>query len=142
LKNVIIHKVVTFVFTEEQLRGYWNRQKQQIPFESLTYEQLMTLAETMLQNSSHSQLEQHILNHGWRTKEETEGFVLAEDESREDIHIEVIDTEKTGQKSTKLFIDRLLQIQCQNCSFSFYIRNVNVDTSHLKCPNCSSTDLT
>jgi len=136
LKNVIIHKVITFVFTEAQLRGYWNEQKQKIPFESLTNEQLMALAEDMLENSSHSQLEQHILDHGWRVKEETEGEVLAEDDSREHVHVEVIDTTKQGSPSTKLFIDRLSQIECSQCAFSFYVRNVNADTTTLKCPSC------
>ncbi len=137
MKNVVIHKVITFVFTEAQLRGYWNEKKQKIPFESLTNEQLMALAEDMLANSSHSQLEQHILNHGWRVKEETEGQVLAEDDSRDHMHVEVIDTTKQGSPSTKLVIDRLSPIECANCGFSFYIRNVNADTTHLTCPSCS-----
>jgi hypothetical protein len=27
MKNVVIHKIVTFTFTEEQLKAYWDKQK-------------------------------------------------------------------------------------------------------------------
>ncbi|RAK18676.1 hypothetical protein B0I26_10997 [Anoxybacillus vitaminiphilus] len=136
MKNVIIHKIVTFIFTEEQLRGYWNKQKPAVNFDSLTNKQLMKLAEDMLHHSSHSQLEQHILDHGWRTKDEKEGLVLEEDESREDIHVEVVDTSIPGRTSHKLFIDRLTELTCDSCQFSFYLRELHTDGTKLSCPSC------
>jgi hypothetical protein len=138
LKNVVIHKIVTFIFTEDQLRGYWNKQKQAVDFDfdSLTNKQLMKLAEDMLHHSSHSQLEQHILDHGWRTKDEKEGIVLEEDDSRDDIHIEVVDTSIPGRTSRKLFIDRLTEFTCDHCQFSFYLKELHKDGNKLNCPSC------
>jgi DNA-directed RNA polymerase subunit RPC12/RpoP len=127
---------MTFIFTEDQLRGYWNKQQSAVDFESLTHQQLMKLAEDMLHHSSHSQLEQHILNHGWRTKDETEGLVLAEDDSREDIHVEIVDTDVPGLASNKLFIDRLTEFTCDQCHFSFYLRELNKENQQLNCPSC------
>jgi hypothetical protein len=85
----------------------------------------MELAEDMLNHSSHSQLEQHLIGKGWRTEEEATGLVLAEDESREDIHIEIVDTSMPAESLRKLFIDRDTEIQCPHCSFSFYLRNAH-----------------
>lgn len=138
MKNVIIHKIVKFIFTEDQLRAYWDRQQSAVDFNSLTHEQLMKVAEDLLNHSSHSQLEQHILDHGWRTKDETEGFVLAEDDSREDIHVEVVDTSVPKRASSKLFIDRLTEFTCTKCQFKFYLRQLNRENEKLNCPSCGS----
>ncbi|MBA2875603.1 hypothetical protein [Thermaerobacillus caldiproteolyticus] len=55
MRNVVIHKIVTFIFTEEQLKAYWKNKKTDLPFTSLTNEQYMKLAEEILHHSSHSQ---------------------------------------------------------------------------------------
>ncbi|GGJ78472.1 hypothetical protein GGR02_003245 [Anoxybacillus voinovskiensis] len=138
MKNVIIHKIVTFIFTEEQLKAFWEKKKTGIPFSSLTNEQYMKLAEEMLAHSSHSQLQQHLVDGGWRTKEETEGLVLAEDDSREHIHVEIVDTTVPQRPSNKLFIDRLTEFTCTNCQFSFYVRGLQTP-SHIHCPSCGTT---
>jgi hypothetical protein len=138
MKNVVIHKIVTFIFTEEQLKAYWDKQKSHIPFASLTNEQYMELAEDMLNHSSHSQLEQHLIDKGWRTEEEANGLVLAEDESREDIHIEIVDTSVPAESLRNLFIDRGTEIQCPHCSFSFYLRNAHPPRSDWTCPACGN----
>jgi hypothetical protein len=138
LKNVIIHKIMTFIFTEEQLKAYWEKKKTNVPFASLTNEQYMKLAEEMLHHSSHSQLQQHLIDQGWRTKEEAEGLVLAEDDSREDIHIEIVDTSVPQRTSNKLFIDRLTEFTCSHCHFSFYIRELNKLSQPL-CPACGNS---
>lgn len=138
LKNVVIHKIVTFIFTEEQLKSYWEKKKSEIPFNALTNEQYMKLAEEMLEHSSHSQLQQHLMDGGWRSKEEKEGFVIAEDDSREHIHAEIIDTSVPGQASTKLFIDRLAGYSCPHCQFAFYTKQLD-NVSPLLCPSCGKT---
>lgn len=138
MKNVVVHKIVTFIFTEEQLKAYWNKQNPHIPFASLTNEQYMKLAEDMLNHSSHSQLRQHLIGEGWRTEEETHGLVLAEDESRADIHVEIIDTSVPAEPSQKLFIDRVTEINCPYCSFSFYLRN-HQERPSWTCPSCGNT---
>lgn len=139
MKNVVIHKMVKYVFTEGQLKSYWVKHDNDIEFSSLTDEQLIKLAKKMFENTSHSQLEQHIVGHDWRTEDETEGQLLAEDDSEKDVHIEVIDTSVPGAKSKKLLIDRLLKVDCKDCSFSFYVRDLDVDASTLKCPKCNGT---
>ncbi|ANB57648.1 hypothetical protein GFC29_2203 [Anoxybacillus sp. B7M1] len=138
MKNVVIHKIVTLIFTEEQLKAYWEKKKTGVPFVSLTNEQYMKLAEEMLQHSSHSQLQQHLIDQGWRTKEEAEGLVVAEDDSREAIHVEMVDTSIPQRPSHKLFIDRLTEVQCSNCQFMFYTRDIE-NSSPLLCPSCGQT---
>jgi hypothetical protein len=136
LKNVVIHKIVTFIFTEEQLKAYWDRQNLHIPFTSLTNEQYMKLAEDMLHHSSHSQLKQHLIGEGWRTEDEANGLVLAEDESRDNIHVEIVDTSVPAEPTKKLFIDRVTEIQCPHCLFSFYLRDAHPPRSGWTCPAC------
>lgn len=138
MKNVVIHKIVTFIFTEEQLKAFWEKKKTGVPFTSLTNEQYMKLAEEMLQHSSHSQLQQHLIDGGWRTKEDMKGLVLAEDDSREHIHVEIVDTSIPQRPSNKLFIDRLTEFTCQDCQFSFYVRGLQTLPSML-CPSCGKT---
>ncbi|MBB5324400.1 hypothetical protein HNQ34_001493 [Anoxybacillus tepidamans] len=138
MKNVIIHKIVTFVFTEEQLKAFWEKKKTGVPFASLTNEQYMKLAEEMLQHSSHSQLQQHLIGQGWRIKEDAEGLVIAEDDSRENIHVEIVDTTIPQRASNKLFIDRLTEFTCPDCQFAFYIRGLQ-NPPQLHCPSCSKT---
>ncbi|NDI34010.1 hypothetical protein [Chengkuizengella sediminis] len=136
MKNVVIHKVVKLVFTEDHLKGYWNKQNSDLAFDSLTNEQLVSLAKKMMKNTSHSMLEQHIVGSDWRTEEETKGKLLEEDDSVNDEHIEVIETSVPGSKSKKLLIDRLLKVDCKQCEFSFFVSDLNADTSKLTCPSC------
>ncbi|WP_027410104.1 hypothetical protein [Anoxybacteroides tepidamans] len=138
MKNVVIHKIVTFIFTEEQLKSYWEKKKTGLPFATLTNEQYMKLAEEMLEYSSHSQLQQHLMDGGWRSKEETEGLVVAEDDSREDVHVEIVDTSIAKRPTNKLFIDRLTEFRCPQCQFTFYTRELE-NRSHLLCPSCRNT---
>ncbi|EZP75451.1 hypothetical protein H839_15162 [Parageobacillus genomosp. 1] len=138
MKNVVIHKIVTFIFTEEQLKAYWDRQNPHIPFASLTNEQYMKLAEDMLHHSSHSQLKQHLIGAGWCTEDEANGLVLAEDESRYDIHVEIVDTSVPAEPTKKLFIDHVTEIQCPHCSFSFYLRDTHPTRSDWTCPACGN----
>lgn len=135
MKNVVINKIARFVFTEGQLRAYWKSLGGDLEFDSLTYEQLMKLADKMLAESSHSQLEQHIIGRGWRTKEDIEGKMVAEDDSEIDRHIEVIDTNEDGPVS-QILIDRVLLVQCKACQFDFYVDDIDIDVSKVKCPTC------
>jgi len=138
VKNVVIHKVVTFIFTEEQLKAYWERKKVNVPFSSLTDEQYMQLAEEMLSQTSHSQLQQHLIGQGWRTEEEATGLVLAEDDSRVHMHVEIVDTSIPANPLQPLFIDRVTEIICPHCSFSFYLRH-DVKRPSWMCPSCGNS---
>lgn len=135
MKNVVINKIARFVFTEAQLRGYWKSLGGDLDFDSLTNDQLMKLADKMFSESSHSQLEQHILGRGWRTQEDIEGKMVAEDDSETDRHIEVIDTSVDGS-ATQILIDRVLLVQCKACQFDFYLDEIDMDVSKVKCPSC------
>ncbi|AMQ21575.1 hypothetical protein QWV57_14950 [Geobacillus zalihae] len=138
MKNVVIHQIVTWIFTEDQLRAYWKKQKKNLPFSGLTDRQYMKLAEDMLEHSSHSQLEQHLLGGRWRTKEEAEGAILAEDESRDDRHVEVIDTDAPAEPKRRMLIDRVREIPCPHCSFTFYVREASSERRDWTCPACGS----
>ncbi|WP_031407419.1 hypothetical protein [Geobacillus vulcani] len=138
MKNVVIHQIVTLIFTEDQLRAYWQKQESSVPFEDLTDAQYMKLAEDMLAHSSHSQLEQHLIGRGWRTKEETEGKVITEDESRETIHVEIIDTDAPAEPSRPMLMDRMREIACPHCSFAFYVHNATSQRCDWTCPACGS----
>ncbi|ANB59852.1 hypothetical protein [Anoxybacteroides amylolyticum] len=138
MKNVVIHKIVTFICTEEQLKAFWEKRKTGVPFASLTNEQYMKLAEEMLSHASHSQLQQHLIDSGWRSKEDAEGLVLAEDDTREHIHVEIVDTSVPKRPSNKLFIDRLTEFTCASCQFSFYIKELKAPAS-INCPSCGTT---
>ncbi|KPC98034.1 hypothetical protein ABEV40_05340 [Geobacillus thermocatenulatus] len=138
MKNVVIHQIVTLIFTEDQLRAYWQKQESTIPFAALTDAQYMKLAEDMLAHSSHSQLEQHLIGRGWRTKEEAEGAILAEDESRDDIHVEIIDTDASAEPRRRMLIDRVREIPCPHCSFTFYVREASSERRDWTCPACGS----
>lgn len=135
MKNVVINKIARFVFTESQLRAYWNNLGGDLEFDSLTNDQLMKLADKMFAESSHSQLEQNIIGRGWRTKDDIEGKMVAEDDSESDRHIEVIDTKQAGPVS-QVLIDRVLLVQCKACQFGFYVDEIDMDVSKVKCPTC------
>lgn len=138
MKNVVIHKIVKFIFTEDQLKGYWKRLGEDLEFSSLSNEQLILLANKMFENASHSQLEQHISEGIWRTKEDVTGHLLAEDDSKEDVHVELIDTSKQVVSAQKVIIDRFLKMDCASCSFTFYVQNLETDPTTLSCPSCNS----
>ncbi|MFC3886717.1 hypothetical protein ACFOU2_25735 [Bacillus songklensis] len=138
MKNVVIHKIAKYVFTEDQLKGYWKRLGEDLSFSSLSNEQLISLAKKMLDQASHSQLEQHIAGGQWRTVEEEKGQLIAEDDSEKDVHAELIDTSKSGISSEKVLIDRFLKLQCTSCSFAFYVQDLETDSAALSCPKCES----
>ncbi|MDQ0247238.1 putative Zn-ribbon and HTH transcriptional regulator [Bacillus fengqiuensis] len=138
MKNVVIHKIVKYIFTEDQLIGYWKRLGEDLDFSSLSNEQLISLAKKLLNETSHSQLEQHIAGGIWRSEEEASGKLLAEDDSEKDVHIELIDTSLSGVSSEKVLIDRFLTLQCSSCSFTFYVEDLKTDTDGLHCPKCQS----
>ena len=136
MKNVVIHKIVKYIFTEDQLKGYWKRLGEDLSFSSLSNEQLIALAKKLLEETSHSQLEQHIAGGNWRSEDEAAGKLLAEDDSEKDVHIELIDTSQSGVSSEKVLIDRFLKLQCSPCAFTFYVEDVTTDPNGLQCPKC------
>ncbi|MFC0299144.1 hypothetical protein [Geobacillus jurassicus] len=138
MKNVVIHQIVTFIFTEDQLRAYWEKQRGATPFGRLDDREYMKLAEDMLQHSSHSQLEQHVLGGRWRIKEEAEGNVIAEDESRGDRHVEIIDTDAPAEPRRRMLIDRMREIECPHCTFAFYVRRAVDGRRDWTCPSCGT----
>lgn len=138
MNNVVLHKIVKFIFTENQLKGYWKKLGEDLDYSSLTNEQIISLAKKMFENASHSQLEQHIAEGVWRTKEEETGKLLAEDDSQEDVHIELVDTSQIPGSTQKVIIDRFLKMDCPSCSFTFYIQNLDTDPTTLCCPKCKS----
>ncbi|BBW97381.1 hypothetical protein ACPVTF_03415 [Geobacillus icigianus] len=138
MKNVVIHQIVTYIFTEEQLRAYWEGQASVLPFDELTPKQYMELAEDMLEHSSSSQLKQHVLGGGWRTEEDARGKVIAEDESRETIHVEIVDTDAAAEPSRRMLIDRVREIACPHCSFTFYVRDAIGESGDWTCPSCAN----
>ncbi|WP_442595872.1 hypothetical protein [Neobacillus sp. D3-1R] len=138
MRNVVIHKIVKFIFTEDQLKSYWKKLGEDLDFTSLSNDQLISLAKRMFENASHSQLEQHLANGVWRTKEDETGKLLAEDDSKEDVHIELIDTSEDGGPSQKVIIDRFMKIDCSSCGFTFYVQNLETDPAQLNCPKCDS----
>lgn len=138
MKNVVIHKVVKLIFTEGQLRGYWDKLGHDLTFESLSEQQLMDLAQKLMNNSSHSQLEEHLLSGQWRTEDEAKGKLLAEDDSKENVHIELIDTDQAGVASEILLMDRLIKLDCAHCHFTYYVQDLNTKIDALKCPSCGS----
>lgn len=138
MKNVVIHKIVKYIFTENQLKGYWKRLGEDLDFASLSNEQLILLAKKLLEETSHSQLEQHLSGGTWRSEDEALGKLLAEDDSENDVHIELIDTALSGVSSEKILIDRFLKLQCSSCSFTFYVEDLEAVPDALRCPKCQS----
>jgi len=134
LKNVLISRIRRYIFTEDQLRAYWGHKGKGVSFDSLTNDQLMDLAQQMLNNASHHDLEHHLLDAGWHTERELEGETVAERDTEDFRHIEVIDTSKPGKRA-QLIIDRVFTMACKSCRFSFYV-DVRGETDGLKCPNC------
>jgi predicted Zn-ribbon and HTH transcriptional regulator len=133
MKNVVIHKIVKFVFTEEQMRSAWKHLKKNRDYDSLSDQETMKLAKKMLETESHSDLEHHTLGSPWRTKEDFEGRMLNEDDSDPDMHVELIDTSEKGRQAS-VFIDRMLRIKCKECGFDFFIEDLDYDLTGLKCP--------
>lgn len=139
MKNVVIHKVVTFVFTEDQLKSHHQRNKKGMDWSSVTDQELIQYAKDMLENSSHSDLERHLVGHGWRTPDETKGKMIHEDDSEKDVHIEVIDTSSPGGPQEIFLIDRLLKLECQSCGFKLYVDDLTVNIDGLNCPSCKGS---
>jgi len=133
MRNVLINKIVEIVVTENQLRGFWKKLGEDLEFETLSNEQLMKLAKREIEEASLLELESHLIDHGWRTKDEIEGKMIAEDNSDPRYHIELIDTAKEGTPS-KILIDRMLQLQCKECGFEMFIQDQDVDAATLTCP--------
>lgn len=136
MKNVIINKLVKFVFTEDQLRGKWRNAKKKRPFEELADQELMELAKKILAASSHSELEEYTLGSAWRTPADVEGKTINEDDSDPTMHIELIDTDVKSNQPKELVIDRLLKLTCVDCGFHFSIEDLDCDVTTLKCPSC------
>lgn len=93
----------------------------------------MKLAKREIEEASLLELESHLIDHGWRTRDEIEGKMIAEDNSDPRYHIELIDTTKEGTPS-KILIDRMMQLRCQDCGFEMYIQDQDIDASTLSCP--------
>lgn len=134
MKNVIIHKLEKYIFTEDQLKGAWKRLNKGKFFQELTNEQLMSLAKKILNDASQSELEEFTLGSGWRTKSDMTGKMIADDATDPTLHTEVIDTEQTHNQPNEIFIDRMLQLRCEDCHFVFYIDDLSKDSSKLSCP--------
>ncbi len=135
MKNVVINKLGRFIFTEEHLKAFWIRKNVELAFKELTNDQLMNLAIVMMNKSSHSELEQHTLEEGWRNLSEINGKMIADDDTHPEMHVELIDTDLEGQPS-HVIIDRLLKMSCEPCNFSFYVEEGKTDITGLKCPTC------
>ncbi|WP_017755866.1 hypothetical protein [Calidifontibacillus oryziterrae] len=133
MKNVLVNKIAQLVATENQLRSYWKKLGEDVSFESLTNEQLMELGKKLIAEASHHELESHLIDRGWRTKDEIDGKMIAEDNSDPSVHIELIDTNQQGIPS-KIIIDRLLEFKCKSCQFEFLVQDLDVKQQALKCP--------
>jgi hypothetical protein len=133
MRNVLINKIVEIVVTENQLRSFWKKLGEDLEFESLSNEQLMALAKREIQEASLSELDSHLIDRGWRTRDEIEGKMIAEDNSEPRFHIELIDTTLEGTPS-KILIDRMLELHCEDCGFDLYIQDSDINPSTLKCP--------
>ena len=141
LKNVIINKIVQYVFTEDQLRGKWLEKKKEPPFEKLNAQHLTDLAKEILAASSPSELEEYSLNSAWRTPADAKGKVICEDDTDSKMHIELIDTDGKNSNPRNVVIDRLHQLACLDCHFRFSIENFDYDLTNLKCPVCGSNTI-
>nr|WP_243646906.1 hypothetical protein [Scopulibacillus darangshiensis] len=131
---MIIHKLEKYVFTEAQLKGAWARHNKGKSYRELTNEQLMALAKKIFKNASHSELEEFSLDSSWRTKHDITGKMIADDDSEADMHTELIDTEEPKVQANDIFIDRMLQLECDTCGFQFYIGDLSADITKLTCP--------
>ncbi|MFC7393273.1 hypothetical protein [Scopulibacillus cellulosilyticus] len=134
MKNVIIHKIQKYVFTEDQLRGVWKKSKNQSEFDDLSDEQIMLLAKKVLLDASLSELDEFSLDSAWRTKFDITGKLIADDDSDPAMHIELIDTSEKNSPPNEVFIDRMLPVRCKKCGFTFYIEDLNADLDKLSCP--------
>ncbi|EKN64204.1 hypothetical protein P9E76_05150 [Schinkia azotoformans] len=133
MKNVLINKIVEIVVTENQLRSFWKKLGNDLEFETLSNEQLMKLAMREIQEASLTELDSHLIDRGWRTRDEIEGKMIAEDNSNPRFHVELIDTDQEGTPS-KILIDRMLELQCNECGFNFFIQDTDMDANTLNCP--------
>lgn len=133
MKNVLINKIVEIVVTENQLRSFWKKLGEDLEFETLSNDQLMKLAKREIDEASLTELDSHLIDRGWRTRDEIEGKMIAEDNSNPRFHIELIDTTQEGNPS-KILIDRMLDLHCEDCGFDIYIQDSDIDPSTLKCP--------
>ncbi len=140
MRNIIINSLEKYIFTEDQLRGFLKRNDKDIDFESLTEAQLMGLAKKILQDSSHSELEQNSFDSPWRTPSDGNGKLLADDDSDPNMHIELIDTDQKANNLSKTIIDRLIKIQCKDCNFIFFVEAYVKDIKDLKCPVCQGSN--
>lgn len=138
MKNVVINKIVKFVFTEAQMKSAWKHFKKNRDYNSLSDQEIMDFAKKILETESHSDLEHHTLGSPWRTKEDFEGRMIDEDDSDPNMHVELIETSEEGRPAS-VFIDRMLRIKCKSCGFEFFIEDLDYDVSGLKCPKDGGT---
>lgn len=134
MKNVIINKLVKYVFTEGQLRARWNKLGDDLPFDSLTPSQLMALAKRMLNEASHHELEQNLIGYGWRTENDITGKMVDDDDSTPGMHIELIDTDLNEPHPNQVIIDRMVKLSCETCHFEFYVEELEGHLNELNCP--------
>lgn len=134
MKNVIINKIEKYVFTEAQLKGAWQRLNKGKSFQEISNEQLMFLAKKLLNDASHSELEEYSADSAWRTKKDMEGRTIDDDDNDPSMHIELIDTDQQQNASNAIHIDRMAQLTCPSCDFVFYVDDLSVDLTSLKCP--------
>ena len=139
MKNVVINKMEKYIFTEDQLKGHLKKHDKDISYVSLTNLQIMSLAKKLLDEASHSELEQHLMSSPWRTPVDWTGKMLDDDDSDPSVHIELIDTDLKGDNRAKTVIDRLIGYTCDTCGFHFYIEAGEEKTLDLTCPNCKNT---
>ncbi|HET7628385.1 MAG TPA: hypothetical protein VFK44_08350 [Bacillales bacterium] len=133
MKNVVINKIVKYVFTEGQMKSKWKSLGEDLAYDSLTEQQLMDFAKSILSRASHSELEHYMLESEWRSEKEAQGKMIAEDDSDPNIHIELIDT-SAENNSADIFIDRMQQLKCEQCGFEFFIEDLDADLNELHCP--------
>jgi hypothetical protein len=137
MKNVVINKLEKYIFTEDQLKGHLKKHDKDITFDSLTTQQIMSLAKKLLNEASHSELEQHLMSSPWRSSADWTGKMIDDDDSDSSMHIELIDTDLKSNSRAETIIDRLISFTCNSCCFHFYVELGSNELSHLKCPICS-----
>ncbi|GGH84862.1 DNA-directed RNA polymerase subunit RPC12/RpoP [Pullulanibacillus pueri] len=142
MKNVVINKVVKYIFTEDQLRGLWRRSEHEITYDDLTNEQVIKLAKGIMKKASHSELEEFTIDSQWRLPSDMTGKIIAQDDSDPTEHIEIIDTDLSDMALNDMVIDRLMKVKCSTCDFQFYIDNLEEDVTKLHCPQCEGKVIT
>ncbi|GGE43317.1 hypothetical protein GCM10011391_22660 [Pullulanibacillus camelliae] len=137
MKNVVINKIVKYVFTEDQMKGLWQRLKKEPAYDKLTNEQVIQLAKRIMEKASHSELEEYTVDSAWRLPTDSKGEIIAQDDSNPTEHVELIDTDLPDNSINDMVIDRMMKLYCQTCAFEFYIEDLEAEPKTLHCPKCS-----